>query len=143
MSKVERTLILVKPDGVKRGKIGSVIHRVELKGYTIVDVKMEMVSKELLDKHYCDLVDKPFYPNMVKYMQSGPVVAIVAEGQNVIKGFRSLAGATRPTEAAPGTIRGDYGRDWDDSEVQNFVHGSDSPEHAEAEIALWFPNLTD
>lgn len=135
----ERTLILVKPDGVARGAIGTVLHRVEAKGYRIVALDLRQATPQLLAAHYAEHVGKGFYESLVQFMLSGPVVAAVAEGEQVIAGFRSLAGATEPTAAAPGTIRGDLGRDWGLPVVQNLVHGSDSPESAAREIALWFP----
>jgi nucleoside-diphosphate kinase len=138
---IERTLILVKPDGVARGQVGEVLRRVEAKGYRLVAVQLRCADTELLAQHYAEHVAKPFYAPLVQFMLSGPVLAVVAEGQRVIEGFRSLAGATEPTAAAPGTIRGDLGRDWGAEVVQNLVHGSDSPESAAREIALWFPNL--
>ena len=137
----ERTLVLVKPDGVARGLAGDVIHRIEAKGYRLIAIELRAASPELLAEHYAEHVGKPFYDPLVQFMLSGPVVAIVAEGQRVIEGFRSLAGTTEPTAAAPGTIRGDLGRDWGLSVVQNIVHGSDSPESAAREIGLWFPTL--
>ncbi len=136
---LERTLILVKPDGVARGLAGEVIRRVEAKGYRIVALDLRVPSDELLSAHYAEHEGKPFYQPLKDFMSSGPVVAIVAEGHRVIEGFRSLAGATEPTAAAPGTIRGDLGRDWGLKVVQNIVHGSDSPESAAREIGLWFP----
>ena len=138
---LERTLVLVKPDGVGRGLVGEVIRRIEAKGYRIVAVELRAATPELLADHYAEHVGKPFYQPLVDFMLSGPVVAVIAEGQRVIEGFRSLAGATDPTVAAPGTIRGDLGRDWGLVVVQNIVHGSDSPESAAREIALWFPAL--
>jgi nucleoside-diphosphate kinase len=138
---IERTLILVKPDGVARGLSGEVIRRVEAKGYRLVAVTMLIPTSELLAAHYAEHVGKPFYQPLVDFMSSGPVVAVVAEGQRVIEGFRSLAGATEPTGAAPGTIRGDLGRDWGLSVQQNIVHGSDSAQSAQREIGLWFPQL--
>jgi nucleoside-diphosphate kinase len=138
---IERTLILVKPDGVARGLSGEVIRRVEAKGYTLVAVELRRATPELLAEHYAEHVGKPFYQPLVDFMLSGPVLAVVAEGQRVIEGFRSLAGTTEPTAAAPGTIRGDLGRDWGLAVVQNIVHGSDSVESAEREIGLWFPAL--
>ena len=138
---VERTLVLVKPDGVRRGLSGEVIRRIEAKGYALAAVQLLEATPELLEAHYAEHVGKPFYQPLVDFMLSGPVLAVVAEGQDVIKGFRSLAGATNPTEAAPGTIRGDLARDWGLKVQQNLVHGSDSPESAEREIKLWFPNL--
>ena len=141
MSDRERTLVLVKPDGVARGLAGEVIRRVEAKGYRIVALDMRVPSGELLAEHYAEHVGKPFYEPLVEFMSSGPVVALVAEGQRVVEGFRALAGATEPTAAAPGTIRGDLGRDWGLRVVQNIVHGSDSVESADREIKLWFPDL--
>jgi nucleoside-diphosphate kinase len=137
----ERTLILIKPDGVARGLSGEVIRRVEAKGYRVVALDLRVATADLLAEHYAEHAGKPFYEPLVQFMSSGPVIALVAEGQRVIEGFRSLAGATEPTAAAPGTIRGDLGRDWGRPVVQNIVHGSDSPESAEREIKLWFPNV--
>ncbi|MDN4479640.1 nucleoside-diphosphate kinase [Demequina muriae] len=135
----ETTLILVKPDGVKRGLSGEILRRVEAKGYVPVAVELRTATPELLAEHYAEHVGKPFYEPLVEFMLSGPTLAIVAEGQGVIPGFRSLAGATNPTEAAPGTIRGDLARDWGLKVMQNLVHGSDSEESAAREIAIWFP----
>jgi nucleoside-diphosphate kinase len=137
----ERTLILVKPDGVMRGLVGEVVSRVEAKGYRLVALDMRTPDVDLLAAHYAEHVGKPFYEPLVSFMSSGPVAAVVAEGQRVIEGFRSLAGATEPTAALPGTIRGDLGRDWGLPVVQNIVHGSDSAASAAREIALWFPQL--
>jgi nucleoside-diphosphate kinase len=137
----ERTLILVKPDGVRRGQVGEVLRRVEAKGYLLVALELRQASAELLAEHYAEHVGKPFYEPLVEFMLSGPVVAAVAQGQRVIESFRALAGATDPTVALPGTIRGDLGRDWGLKVVQNLVHGSDSPESAAREIGLWFPAL--
>jgi len=134
----ESTLVLVKPDGVKRNLIGEVIRRCETKGYVVADLKLITASRELLAAHYAEHEGKPFYEPLVEFMLSGPVVAIRLEGNGVIEGFRSLAGATNPTVAAPGTIRGDLGRDWGLKVQQNLVHGSDSAESAERELALWF-----
>ena len=138
MSK-EKTLILVKPDGVRRGLVGEVISRIETKGYAIDSVRMLQADAALLEKHYAEHVGKPFYEPLVEFMMSGPIVAIVASGNRVIEGFRSLAGATDPTVAAPGTIRGDLARDQGTKVMQNLVHGSDSPESATREIAIFFP----
>jgi len=137
----ERTLVLVKPDGVARGLVGEVIRRVEAKGYRLVALEIRLPSAELLAEHYAEHIHKPFYGPLVQFMSSGPVVAMVAEGQRAVEGFRSLAGATDPTAALPGTIRGDLGRDWGLAVVQNIVHGSDSAESAQREIKLWFPHL--
>ena len=134
----ERTLVLVKPDGVKRGLIGEIISRIETKGYTIERLKMMEASRQLLTEHYEEHEGKPFFDPLVDFMSSGPVVAMVVEGDGVILGFRALAGATDPTTAGPGTIRGDLGRDWGTAVQQNLVHGSDSSLSAEREIGLWF-----
>lgn len=138
---VQRTLVLVKPDGVRRGLVGEVLRRIEAKGYVLVALDLRLADDALLAEHYAEHVGKPFYAPLVEFMRSGPVVAAVIEGQRVIEGFRVLAGATDPTTAPPGTIRGDLARDWGLAVQQNLVHGSDSPESAEREIALWFPGL--
>jgi nucleoside-diphosphate kinase len=135
----EKTLILIKPDGVRRGLVGEVISRIETKGYAIDAVRMLQADAALLEKHYAEHIGKPFYEPLVEFMMSGPIVAIVASGNRVIEGFRSLAGATDPTVAAPGTIRGDLARDQGTKVMQNLVHGSDSPESAAREIAIFFP----
>ena len=137
----QRTLVLLKPDAVKRGQVGEIIRRIEAKGYALVAVELRTATPEVLAEHYAEHEGKPFYQPLVDFMLSGPVVAIVLEGERCIEGFRSLAGATDPTVAAPGTIRGDLGRDWGLKVQQNLVHGSDSPESAEREIGIWFPNL--
>jgi nucleoside-diphosphate kinase len=137
----ERTLILVKPDGVARGLCGEVLRRVEAKGYRLLAIELRAASPQLLAQHYAEHEGKAFYQPLVDFMLSGPVLAVVAEGERVIEGFRALAGATDPTAALPGTIRGDLGRDWGLAVQQNIVHGSDSPQSAAREIALWFPAL--
>jgi len=134
----ESTLVLVKPDGVARNLIGEIIARIEAKGYVIADIKSVSPSRELLVNHYAEHEGKPFFEPLVEFMGSGRVVAMRVEGNRVIEGFRSLAGATDPTAAAPGTIRGDLGRDWGLKVQQNLVHGSDSTESAARELALWF-----
>ena len=134
----QQTLVLIKPDGVKRNLIGEIISRIENKGYTVVAMKKFTPTRELLAEHYAEHEGKPFYEPLVEFMMSGDVVALCVEGNRVIEGFRSLAGATDPTFAAPGTIRGDLGRDWGSKVQQNLVHGSDSEESASREIALWF-----
>lgn len=137
----ERSLVLVKPDGFARGLTGSVIARIERKGYTLAALAVVRPTRELLTQHYAEHEGKPFYEGLVAFMSSGPVTAIVIEGEQCIAGFRSLAGATDPTKAAPGSIRGDFGRDWGTPTQENIVHASDSPESAAREIALWFPQL--
>lgn len=134
----QATLVLIKPDGVKRNLIGEIIARLEAKGYVVADLRLVNPTRELLAEHYAEHEGKPFYEPLVEFMLSGPVVAIRLEGNRVIEGFRSLAGATDPTVAAPGTIRGDLGRDWGLKVQQNLVHGSDSDESAARELALWF-----
>lgn len=141
MSDIQRTLVLVKPDGVGRGLVGEVLRRIEAKGYTLVAVELRTADDALLEEHYAEHQGKPFFQPLVDFMKSGPVLAVVAEGHRVIEGFRSLAGTTDPTAAAPGTIRGDLGREWGLKVTQNLVHGSDSEESAAREIALWFPAL--
>lgn len=138
MSALEETLVLVKPDGVARNLTGEVLRRIESKGYGLVDIKLVEADRGLLESHYAEHAGKPFFEPLVEFMESGPIVAIRIEGNDVIAGFRSLAGATNPTAAAPGTIRGDLGRDWGAKVQQNLVHGSDSPESAARELALWF-----
>jgi nucleoside-diphosphate kinase len=130
----EKTLILIKPDGVRRGLVGEVISRIEKKGYSVT----ALADRSILEKHYAEHDGKPFYEPLLEFMSSGPIVAMIAEGNRVIEGFRSLAGATDPTVAAPGTIRGDLARDQGTKVVQNIVHGSDSPESAAREIAIFF-----
>ncbi|MFJ3956780.1 nucleoside-diphosphate kinase [Arthrobacter sp. NPDC090010] len=134
----ERTLVLIKPDGVRRQLTGAILARIEAKGYVLAELKKLTAGRELLEQHYAEHEGKPFYEPLLEFMQSGPVVAAIFEGHRVIEGFRSLAGATDPTAAAPGTIRGDFGRDWGVAVQQNLVHGSDSVESAEREIAIWF-----
>ena len=135
---VEETLIIIKPDGVARNLTGEILRRIEAKGYVVVDLKMVTAGRDILAKHYEEHQGKPFYEPLVEFMESGPVVVARVVGNSVIEGFRSLAGTTDPTTAAPGTIRGDLGRDWGLRVQQNLVHGSDSPESAARELALWF-----
>ena len=138
---LQRTLVLVKPDGVSRSLVGEVLRRIEAKGYTLAAAQLRVADAALLEQHYAEHLGKSWLPSLIEFMTSGPLLAVVAEGHKVIEGFRSLAGATDPTAAAPGTIRGDLARDWGTSAIQNIVHGSDSPESAAREIALWFPHL--
>ncbi|MBS7577888.1 MULTISPECIES: nucleoside-diphosphate kinase [unclassified Enterococcus] len=137
----EQTLILIKPDGVNRGLIGKVISRIEQKGYQIINLKTALADETTLKAHYNALCDQPYFPGIVEYMMEGPMVAIIAEGTEVVKGFRAISGPTNPTMAPPGTIRGDFGRSWHTGAIRNIVHGSDSPENAQREIKLWFPEL--
>ncbi len=137
----EHTLVLIKPDGFRRGLTGEVLRRIEAKGYVLKGLKIKQATVSLLEEHYFEHKERPFYTDLVQYMSAGPVVAVVVEGDRVIEGLRNLMGATNPTLAAPGTIRGDLGRDWGTGTIENIVHGSDSPTSAEREIALWFPEL--
>ncbi len=135
----ERSLVLVKPDGFARGLTGEVLRRVEAKGYRLVALQILTATRDLLATHYAEHEGKPFYEPLLDFMSSGPVTAAVIEGDGCVAGFRALAGATDPTAAAAGTIRGDLGRDWGTAAQQNVVHGSDSPESAAREIDIWFP----
>lgn len=135
---MEKTLVLVKPDGVRRNLVGEVILRIEKKGYTVSALKMMQADRAQLEQHYAEHQGKPFFEPLLEFMASGPIVAMIAEGNRVIEGFRSLAGATDPTVAAPGTIRGDLAGDQGTKVVQNIVHGSDSPESAAREITIFF-----
>ena len=137
----QRTLVLIKPDGVKRRLIGEVIARIERKGYSVVALKMLDADRALLAKHYGEHEGKHFYEPLLEFMSSGPIVALIAEGERVIEGFRMMAGVTDPTVADPGSIRGDLARDQGTKVVQNLVHGSDSEESAIREIAIFFPEL--
>uniref|UniRef100_A0A3P9L2P5 Nucleoside diphosphate kinase n=2 Tax=Oryzias latipes TaxID=8090 RepID=A0A3P9L2P5_ORYLA len=130
----ERTFIAIKPDGVQRGIIGEIIKRFEMKGFKLVGMKMVQASEDLLMKHYIDLKDRPFFPTLVNYMSSGPVVAMVWEGKGVVKTGRVMLGETNPADSKPGTIRGDFCIDVS----KNIIHGSDSVESANTEISLWF-----
>lgn len=134
----ERTLVLIKPDGVARGLVGEVLARIERKGLQILALDMRQISRELAQAHYSEHADKPFFTSLVDFITSGPLVAAVIGGDRAIAAWRQLAGGTDPVEkAAPGSIRGDYAL----VTQSNIVHGSDSPESSAREIALWFPDL--
>ena len=133
----QRTLILVKPDGVQRAIIGDVISRIERKGLKVVALELRTIETDTAHAHYAEHAEKPFFGELVEFITSGPLVVIVAEGDRAIEAFRALAGATDPVKATPGTIRGDYAL----QVSQNIVHGSDSPESAEREIKIFFPEL--
>jgi nucleoside-diphosphate kinase len=133
----QRTLVLVKPDGVKKGLIGEIISRLEKKGLRIAAMRMLQMDKALARKHYAVHDGKPFFAGLVDFITSGPVVAVVVEGDKSVEVVRKLMGETDPVKAAPGTIRGDYGLDIG----ENLIHGSDSEENARTEIALFFPDL--
>jgi len=132
----ERTLVLIKPDAVGRKLVGEIISRIERKGLTLVALQLKNVSDGLAREHYAEHEGKPFFPSLLEFITSGPVVAAIAEGPRAVAAFRQIAGATDPVEkAAPGTIRGDLAL----NTQENLVHGSDSPDSAAREIALWFP----
>ncbi len=131
---MERTFIMIKPDGVQRNLIAEIIKRFETKGFTLVGLKMMKVSRSLAEKHYEVHKERPFFAGLVNYIISAPVVAMVWEGEGVIASARKIIGATKPLEAEPGTIRGDYAV----TVGRNLIHGSDAPETAQTEIRLWF-----
>jgi nucleoside-diphosphate kinase len=131
---MERTYIMVKPDGVQRRLTGEIIRRFENRGLRLVGLKMLVPTREVAERHYEVHKERPFYGELVQFVTSGPVVAMVWEGNDVVKLTRQMIGATKPVDALPGTIRGDYTADV----LSNLIHGSDSPENAAAEIALWF-----
>ena len=131
---MERTFVMIKPDGVQRGLIGEIISRIERKGLKIVGMKMLRISQELAQKHYAEHRGKPFFDSLISYITSGPVVAMVVEGKEAVKVMRTLVGKTNPIEASPGTIRGDYAMDVG----RNVIHASDSIESANREISLFF-----
>ncbi|MFA7266153.1 MAG: nucleoside-diphosphate kinase [Candidatus Nanopelagicales bacterium] len=133
----ERTLILVKPDGVARGLTGEVLARLERRGYRFAALEQRTISTELAEQHYGEHAGKPFFADLVEFITSGPLVAAVAEGPGVIGAWRTMMGATDPKVADPGTIRGDFATEMS----ENVSHGSDSPESAEREIGLFFPDL--
>lgn len=138
MTQTEETLVLIKPDAVRRGLTGEILRRIEAKGYELRDVRKLQANRAQLENHYAEHAGKPFYEPLIEFMLSGELVACRFAGNRVIEGFRSLAGATDPTAAAPGSIRGDLARDWGLSVQQNLVHGSDSPESATRELKIWF-----
>jgi len=131
---MERTFVMVKPDGVRRGLIGEITMRFEQKGFTLAAARLMTISRELAEKHYSQHLGKPFFEELAEFITSGPVFAMVLEGPNAIANARALIGATNPEKAAPGTIRGDYALDV----ASNMIHGSDSVESAEREIGLFF-----
>ncbi|KAK2988923.1 hypothetical protein RJ640_026191 [Escallonia rubra] len=135
---MEQTFIMIKPDGVQRGLVGEIISRFEKKGFSLRGLKLISVERPFAEKHYEDLSSKPFFNKLVEYIISGPVVAMVWEGKNVVVTGRKIIGATNPSDSAPGTIRGDFAVEIG----RNVIHGSDSVESARKEIALWFPDGT-
>lgn len=132
----ERTLILVKPDGVKRRLIGEVVSRIERKGLTISRMELRTISRDTAERHYAEHRERPFFGELVEFITSGPLVAMVVEGPDAVKNMRSIMGATNPVEATPGSLRGDFAT----VIGENIAHGSDSPENGEREIAIFFPD---
>ncbi|MFL6204538.1 MAG: nucleoside-diphosphate kinase [Acidimicrobiales bacterium] len=133
----QRTLVLLKPDTVRRGLVGNVLSRFEAKGLSLVALELRTIDRELADRHYAEHVDKAFYPPLRDFVTSGPLLAAILEGDEAVEVVRAINGATDGRKAAPGTIRGDLSL----SNRENLVHGSDSAESAEREIAIWFPDL--
>jgi len=133
----ERTLVLVKPDGVRRGLAGEVVSRLERKGLTLVAMELRTLDRATAEEHYAEHKERPFFGELVEFITGGPLVALVVEGPNAVAGTRRLMGVTNPVEATPGSIRGDYALEIG----QNLVHGSDSPESAKREIGIFFPAL--
>lgn len=131
---MERTFIAIKPDGVQRGLVGAIVQKFEAKGFQLAGLKLMQVSRELAEEHYGEHKERPFFPGLVEFITSGPVVAMVWEGKGVVASARKMIGKTNPLDSEPGTIRGDYGIDIG----RNIIHGSDAPETATREIALWF-----
>jgi nucleoside-diphosphate kinase len=136
-SSTERSLVLLKPDAVRRGLLGEILSRFERKGLVVDALVLRTMDAELADKHYADHVEKPFYPPLKEFMTSGPLAAMVLSGDDVIEVVRSMIGSTDGRKAAAGTIRGDFSL----SNRENLVHASDSPESAKRELALWFPEI--
>ncbi len=134
---MQRTLVLVKPDGVRRGLAGEVIGRLESKGLTLVAMELRTLDRATAEEHYGEHRERPFFGELVEFITGGPLIALVVEGPHAVAGTRGLIGATNPVEAGPGSIRGDYALEIG----QNLVHGSDSPESAEREIKIFFPSL--
>ena len=137
---MEQTFFIIKPDGVKRGLVGEVLKRIERRGFKLEKLELRSTaSEDLIDQHYRDLVGKSFYPPIRQFMTSGPIIVGIISGPKVIESWRDMMGATRPEEALPGTIRGDFAKAAGENQaIQNVVHGSDSEESAKREIALWF-----
>ena len=131
---MEKSYVMIKPDGVQRNLVGKIISRIEQKGYRLKAMKLVRLTKEMAEEHYAEHVGKPFFPGLLGYITSAPVVAMVWEGKDAVSSLRKIMGATNPIEAAPGTIRGDYGLDIG----RNVIHGADSPESAEREISIYF-----
>ncbi len=134
---MERTYIMLKPDAIRRNLVGEIIGRIEKKGYKITNMKMFTLNDQILKEHYAHIADRPFFPEVCAYMTSGPVIGMIVEGENVIKGMRQMMGQTKYLDAPMGTIRGDYSC----NDRENLIHGSDAPETAEIEIKRFFGNV--
>lgn len=135
---MENTFFMIKPDGVERRLIGEILNLIERRGFTIERLELRVATEEILRQHYSHLVDKPFFPDILSYMLSGPVLIGVISGPKVVKSWRIMMGATNPVDALPGTIRRNFAMGAVDGNIKNVVHGSDSKEAAQREIALWF-----
>ncbi len=133
----ERTLVLVKPDGVRRGLVGEVVSRLERKGLTLLALELRTLDRATAEEHYAEHVERPFFGELVDFIAGGPLVALVVEGPRAVEAVRTLMGVTDPVKSAPGSLRGDYALEIG----QNLVHGSDSPESAQREVKLFFPSL--
>jgi nucleoside-diphosphate kinase len=134
VGEVQQTLIIVKPDGVRRRLIGEVIGRIEAKGYDVKEMKLFQIDEALAKEHYAEHTEKPFFSDLVNFITSGPVVAMIIEGDDAVRGMRQIMGATNPLDAVPGSVRGDFAT----AITENIVHGSDSPESARREVDLFF-----
>lgn len=139
--KIEQTLILIKPDGVAAGHVGEILERIEKRGFEIAALKVTQATDEKLAAHYAEKIHEPYFADIKSYMKEGPIVAVIAKGVNIIKTFHKMAGATNPAEAAPGTIRGDFGSESLDGNLRNVVHSSDCAAAAAKEIKIWFPEI--
>jgi len=135
---IERTLVLIKPDGVARGLVGTILARIEARGYQLEALELRTLTQEIAEEHYGEHSDKPFFGELVEFITSGPLVAAVIAGPGAVSAWRTMMGVTDPVKSAPGTIRGDFAH----TLAENVVHGSDSPEAADREIALFFPDFS-
>ncbi|KRL63372.1 nucleoside-diphosphate kinase [Lactobacillus psittaci] len=141
MIRDEYSLVLIKPDGVKAGHVGEIITRIENRNFEICALKVINATEDDLNKHYVDSIGKPYFPHLLNYMTSGPMVAMIVSGTHVIDVLHKMAGATNPSDAEMGTVRGDFGREWPDDNIRNVIHTSDSIESAKREAGVWFPDF--
>jgi len=139
VSAEERAFVLLKPDAVERGLVGEILRRIEARGFRLRFLCMRVATPEVVAQHYAEKLEKPYYPGIARFITSGPVVTAIVEGTRVVESLRAMLGATDPALAEPGTIRGDLSRDWGPGPIRNLIHCSDSPESAEREIGIWFP----